>query len=307
MGLARSILLAGSQSTFLRERARRYKFVRKGVSRFMPGESLSDAIAAAQTLRQQGLATVFTKLGENVTHKSEATAVRDHYIDCLAQIRAAALPTEISVKPTQLGLDLSPDLCFENLCAIYEAAGPASMVWMDMESSPYVDPTLGLIRRALEKYRNVGICLQAYLLRTAQDVPDLLHRGAGIRLVKGAYAEPATVAFADKKQVDANYVAITDVLLRAAAQQGNRVALGTHDRAIIAHAESFATANDVPKNAFEFEMLYGIQRGEQERLARAGWRSTVLVSYGDYWFPWFMRRLAERPANVGFLVRNFFN
>jgi proline dehydrogenase len=305
MGLMRSALLAWSQSAWLRQRATRFWFVRRTVSRFMPGETLEDALAAARALRDQGLGSVLTYLGENVTDAAEAAAVTRHYLDVLARIRASGLQTEISVKLTHLGLDLRSELCYENLTRLIEQAGELSTVWIDMEASPYVDATLELYRRARRAYPNVGVCLQAYLYRTQNDLASLLPLGPAIRLVKGAYQEPPERAFPRKRDVDENFFALIKQLLSEEARQARvRAAAATHDRSLIRRVIDFALSQGLGKTAFEFQMLYGIQRSEQLRLAQEGWRSIVLIAYGSYWFPWFMRRLAERPANTLFVVRN---
>jgi proline dehydrogenase len=307
MGISRSILLAAAQSTWLRERATRYHFVRRTVSRFMPGEELDDAVAAARDFQSHNMATIFTHLGENVSSADEVDKVAQHYLVLLDLIQALQLPSEISVKLTQLGLDLDSDICYANLQKLIERACVTSTVWIDMEASAYVDVTLRLYRRARTAYRNVGVCLQAYLYRTADDLAELMPLGPAIRLVKGAYKEPASIAFPRKRDVDENFFALTKTLLSEQARRaGVRAAIATHDVDLIRRIQELATSIGLAKESFEFEMLYGIQRAEQFRLAREGWRSTVLIAYGSYWFPWFMRRLAERPANVGFFLRNLF-
>jgi proline dehydrogenase len=178
-------------------------------------------------------------------------------------------------------------------------------VWIDMESSPYVDATLELYRNLRQRYSNVGVCLQAYLLRTAEDMDSLLPMGPAIRLVKGAYLEPASVAFPRKADVDENFFSLSAKLLsKEARTAGVRSVIATHDVSLIHRVEALARAEKLTGADFQFVMLYGIQRAEQLRLARDGWRSGVLISYGTFWFPWYMRRLAERPANVGFVIRN---
>src|SRR5437660_8833140 len=205
MSLMRSLLLAASQNRWPRDHATQYSFVRGTVSRFMPGETLDDALGAAETLRSKRIGTVFTHLGENIKDRGEAQQVTEHYVEVLRRIREKGLQAEISVKLTQLGLDLSPDLCFEHLNAIIERAAKDSIVWVDMEASNYVDSTLDLYRRALMAHPNVGICLQAYLYRTKDDLGTLLPLRPSIRLVKGAYKEPTTIALQRKQDVDKNY------------------------------------------------------------------------------------------------------
>ena len=304
-GMMRGALLWASRNNWMRERAARYGFVRRSVKRFMPGEQISDAIAAARSLEDRGLDTVLTHLGENVTTAEEAESVTQHYLDALGQVRAAGLHTELSVKLTHLGLDLSHELCQANVEKLIQAAGSESIVWIDMESSPYVDSTLDLYRNLRRTYSNVGVCLQAYLYRTADDMASLLPMGAAIRLVKGAYLEPAKIAFPRKEEVDENYFALAAKLLsKEARAAGVRTVIATHDLNLIHRVESLARAENLANADFQFVMLYGIQRAEQLRLAQNGWRSGVLISYGTFWFPWYMRRLAERPANVGFVIRN---
>ncbi len=307
MGLMRSLLLAASQNRWLRERATRYSFVRRSVSRFMPGETLDDTLAAARELSSRNIHAVFTHLGENIRDAAEAEQVTQHYLEVLRRNREQGLGTEISVKLTQLGLDLSPELCLEKLRRILAAERPESTVWIDMEASNYVDATLELYRRLLESCPNAGICLQAYLYRTKKDLDELLKLRPSVRLVKGAYKEPANVAFPRKADVDENYFALAQTMLHA-KREGRmpRAAFGTHDLALIRRITDFAAREGFAKSDVEVQMLYGIQRAEQARLAHDGYRSAVLVSYGDFWYPWFVRRLAERPANVWFLIKNAF-
>jgi proline dehydrogenase len=305
MSVMRSALLLASTNGWLREHATKYKFVRSSVSRFMPGETLEDALRASETLRTKGIGGVLTHLGENVRDPAEAQWVTDHYLGVLAETRGEIASPEISVKPTQLGLDLSPDLCFENLRKLVEAERRERTLWIDMEASNYVDATLELYRRALKIAPNVGVCLQAYLYRTKKDWQSLMPLKPSIRLVKGAYKEPPEIAFPKKSDVDQNYFLLAEEMLRAQSSgQCSRAAFGTHDLAMIRRLSEFSKSQDWPKQHLEIQMLYGIQRAEQERLAQAGHRSMVLVAYGTYWYPWFVRRLAERPANVWFLARN---
>jgi len=307
MGLTRSLLLAAAQNRWLREHASRYWFVRGTVSRFMPGETFDAALSAAEALRSKRIGTVFTHLGENVKDSAEAQQVTEHYLEVLRRIKESGLQAEISVKLTQLGLDLSPDLCFEHLKAIVERAPKNSIVWVDMEASNYVDATLDLYRRVLMAHPNIGVCLQAYLHRTKDDLAKLLPLRPSIRLVKGAYDEPPEIAFPRKQDVDENYFELGKLMLRAKKENRcARAAFGTHDIALMQRLADFAAAEGFGKRDFEVQMLYGIQRAEQERLASEGCTSIVLVSYGDYWYPLFVRRLAERPANLWFMVRNVF-
>ncbi len=307
MTIIRSALLAASQNHWLRERAPRYNFVRRNVSRFMPGEKVEDAFTAVQQLATQNIGAVLTALGENVTDRQEAAAETNHYCQVLKEITARNLNAEISVKLTHLGLDLDNNLCYANLEKLIAQSPPEKTVWIDMEQSAYVDRTLAMYTRARRAKANVGVCIQAYLRRTANDLRSLLPQGGAIRLVKGAYNEPAEVAFPKKTEVDENYFELSKTLLgQDARHEGLRAAIATHDRALIQRITNFANANQFPKEKLEFQMLYGIQRAEQQRLAKEGYRSIVLIAYGTHWFPWYMRRLAERPANVLFLLRNLF-
>jgi proline dehydrogenase len=307
MALMRSLLLAASQNVWLREHAVKFPFVRRSVSRFMPGETLDAALGAAQNLAQKNIGSVFTHLGENVAEPSEARMVTEHYLQVLERIHQSNLGTEISVKLTQIGLDLSPDLCFDHLEQIIQREDGKSIVWVDMEASNYVDATLGIYRRALARYPNVGLCLQSYLYRTKKDLADLLPMKPSIRLVKGAYQEPREVAFPNKTDVDKSYFELAQAMLKA-KREGNcvRAVFGTHDVTLIRRLSQYVVQQGMPRRDCEVHMLYGIQRVEQERLANDGCRSAVLVAYGAYWYPWFVRRLAERPANLWFLLRNVF-
>ncbi len=308
MSVARKILLAMSTNAWLRERATKTAFVRRSVSTFMPGERLEDAMAAASAQQAQGIGTIFTKLGENLTRVEEAERVTRHYLDTLDTVQAAGLRAQISVKPTQLGLDLDTELCFRNLQRLVDrAAERDNFVWIDMESSPYVDPTLELFRRTRARSPRIGIALQAYLYRTEKDIESLLPLGSAIRLVKGAYLESADVAFPKKAHVDENFYELSCRLLGdEALGAGGLLHIATHDPRLVDRLAAFIDEHRVPKSAYEYSMLYGIQRPLQQRLVQAGRPLRVLIAYGEYWFPWYMRRLAERPANVMFVVKNLF-
>jgi proline dehydrogenase len=307
MGLMRTLFLAGSRSVWLRERATRYAFVRRSVSRFMPGETLEAALHAARALQDKGMSSVLTQLGENVADPDEADAVKRHYLDVLDQAAARGLDAQISVKLTQLGLDLDPQLCRAHLEALLKRAEERrSFVWIDMEGSSYVDATLELFRAARALSSRVGVCLQAYLRRTPADLEALLPLRPALRLVKGAYQEPVDRAFPRKEDVDEAYFALaTRILGEPGGPQ--MLAIGTHDPRLIDRLRRVASERGVMRAAYEFEMLYGIQRALQGRLVAGGDGLRILISYGTYWFPWYMRRLAERPANVAFVARNLFS
>jgi len=308
MSIARKTLLALSTNAWLREHATKTAFVRRAVSAFMPGERLEDAMAAATVQQARGVGTIFTRLGENLTRVEEAEEVTRHYLDVLDKVKMAGLDAQISVKPTQLGLDLDREICFRNLQRLVDRAGERdNFVWIDMESSPYVDPTLDLFRRTRARSPRVGVALQAYLYRTAKDVEDLLPLASAVRLVKGAYLEPPDVAFPRKADVDENFYKLGCRLMAADAQQrGTLLHIATHDPQLVNRLNTFIWQQKVPASAYEYAMLYGIQRPLQQRLARDGKRIRVLIAYGEYWFPWYMRRLAERPANVWFVAKNMF-
>lgn len=307
MNPARSILLAASQNAWLRDHAANHKFVRRTVSRFMPGEELSDALAAAHTLQTNNIASIFTHLGENIRDAGKARGVTEHYLEVLRRVRDEQLHAEISVKPTQLGLDLNFELCYRNLREIIAAEIAGRIVWIDMESSNYVDATLDLYRRALSEFPNVGLCLQAYLRRTKDDLTGLLPLRASIRLVKGAYSEPPEIAFPQKFDVDENYFVLAKEMLAAKKlEPAIRAAFGTHDIGLLQRIAECAAANGMSKADVEVQMLYGIKSAEQQRFAREGYNSKVLVAYGTHWYAWFIRRLAERPANLWFVARNLF-
>ena len=225
----------------------------------------------------------------------------------LDKVKAAGLDAQISVKPTQLGLDLDAEQCQRNLDRICEKGERLGNVpvWIDMENSPYVDPTLKLFRKSKERYKGVGIAIQAYLYRTAEDIEKLIPLGPAIRMVKGAYLEPPDLAFPKKSDVDENFYNMCVRLMRDDAQKtGTLLHIATHDIPLADRLIAYIDANKVPSSAYEFAMLYGIQRAQQQRLAQSGRRIRVLISYGEYWYPWYMRRLAERPANVTFVLKN---
>jgi proline dehydrogenase len=309
MGLSRRILLALSENPGLRTRAPRWWFVRKAATRFMPGDTLDDALRAARELLGQGIGVVLTELGENVTEAARAADVMDHYAGALTQIRDSGLNCQLSLKLTQLGLDVDLERCHARVRTIVERAErQGTFVWIDMEQHLYLDRTLTIYRRLLSEFPNTGVCLQAYLYRTKEDLQSLLPLGGGIRLVKGAYREPAHVAYPKKRDVDASFLDLANQMLAAAGRPSTpRLIFGTHDSQMLDAITRHAERTHVPRDAFEFHLLFGIQRALQIRLANDGYRVRVLISYGDQWFAWYMRRLAERPANVLFAVRAIFS
>ena len=303
-GLLRTILLWCGRNAWLRERVPALPFMQRAVHRFMPGDTIDDALGAAVDLQVLGIGTLYTRLGENVTQPAQAQHVADHYLELLARIRGSEIDGEISVKPTQLGLDVDEDACFAHLRTLAAAAeAQGSYLWIDMEDSSYVDRTLDLYQRLLASHPRTGICLQAYLRRTAKDVERLLPLNPAIRLVKGAYDEPTAVAFRSKREVDANFLGVAVTLLREGRTRPLRIGLGTHDVELVAQIASHAAAAGVSKDAYEVQMLYGIRAKELRALVRSGHRAQTLIAYGAAWYPWYMRRLAERPANVLFALR----
>lgn len=307
MSLARNALLRASKSQWLASQMTQRAFARRAVKRFMPGEKLSDALDAAQALSPARIGTIITRLGETLTGERNTDEVRDHYLSALGEIVRRKLPTQVSVKPTQLGLDLSVDECVRQIAPIAAAAAAeGQLLWIDMEDSSYVDRTLELYEKLKAANDKVGLCLQSYLFRTPKDLQRLLAIKPAIRMVKGAYAEPASVAFPAKSDTDAQYLSLGVTLLKAAKQGGAFPVFGTHDMSLIQQLVAKAAELGVAPGKFEIHMLYGIRSAEQRALAAQGHAVRCLISYGNNWFPWYMRRLAERPANVWFVVRSAF-
>ena len=300
---ARDAILWAARNRWLSDHLPRYRFVRASVRRFMPGERIEDALAAAERLAADGIPVTFTYLGEHVRTPADADEVVEHYRELLDRIEERGLDAEVSAKPSHLGLSLGPDDTFERMRGLAErSAARGRHLFVDMEDSPTVEPTLELYRRLLEASPNVGVCLQAYLHRTNADVVDVAKRGGSIRLVKGAYREPRDVALQHRDEIGRAFADQAVAFLEAAG--GGRLALGTHDLDLIREIERRAGAAGSGRDAFEIQMLYGIRAADQRRLAAEGYRVRVLISYGTHWYPWFMRRLAEHPANVWLALRN---
>lgn len=305
MSLGRTVLLKMADSPFLNRQATQRAFVKRATRRFMPGEAPEDALRAAQMLKAEGRGTVFTKLGENIVHPADADAVRDHYLWFFDQLAASGLDGHVSVKPTQLGLDLSYDECLEHLfvlAARSESIGKT--FWIDMEGFGYVDRTLALYRALKEKHPRVGLALQAYLRRVQSDLESLMPLHPIIRLVKGAYAEPGSVAFPDKADTNRNFFDLADRMLQAAAGGRCTPILGTHDIGLLDRLVARAKAHGATDKQYEIHMLYGIRDADQRRLRSEGRTVKTLISYGSAWYKWYMRRLAERPANVMFVLKS---
>ncbi len=301
----RRVFLWAARNGWLKEHLPQFRFMKRAVRRFMPGESLEAALDAAAPLEAAGIGTMYTRLGENLTNLEEADAVADHYVGVFDAIAARGYRGEVSVKPTQLGLDLDPERTLTHLVRLAQKAeATGSYLWIDMEGSDYVEATIALYERLRAEHPRTGICLQAYLKRTPSDVERLRPLDPSIRLVKGAYDEAASIAYRDKRQVDASYLSIAVDILKTGRGRSIRLGLGTHDVALVEQIAEQVDPAGVPRDGFEVEMLYGIRSREQYRLAKAGYRVQTLIAYGDAWYPWYMRRLAERPANVAFAIRS---
>jgi proline dehydrogenase len=300
----RSLLLWCAQNRWLSTHVPSWGFARRAVKRFMPGEQFDDALKAAISFKAQGIGALFTRLGENVKDLSEAHATVEHYESVISSAAAAGIDFEISVKPTQLGLDIDADAAYANLERLARAAEKAeSFLWLDMEGSAYTQVTLELYRRLRADHPRTGVCLQAYLYRTVKDAIDLLDLKPAIRLVKGAYAEPPDRAFTAKNDVDANYLALCSLLAAEVKNGRVRLVLGTHDVELVARVTRFVHALGMQNAQVEVNMLYGIRTDQQVRLAREGYVVKDLIAYGDAWYQWYLRRLAERPANMTFVAR----
>ena len=271
----------------------------------MPGEDSASALDAAEKFKADGITSEFTRLGENVTAVEEGDAVAEHYLALLDDIAERGLDGDISVKLTQLGYDLDVDRTLAHTARLAARAAQHGLtLWVDMEGSDYAEGTIAFYERLKATNPNTGLCLQSYLHRTAADIQRLLPLDPAIRLVKGAYAEPASIAYQTKHDVDTNFVALAVALLEGARDGRTvRLGLGTHDVRLIEQIAEHATAMGLPKTSFEVQMLYGIRMDEQRRLAREGYLVRNLIAYGEAWYPWYMRRLAERPANVIFALR----
>ncbi|MFL5734616.1 MAG: proline dehydrogenase family protein [Chloroflexia bacterium] len=301
--MLRQTFLTLSNSRELQDVALHNGLARRFAHRFVAGETHEQAIRAVATLNQAGIRATLDHLGENVTTPGEATAAVDSYIEMLNQIASSGVDSNVSLKLTQMGLDVDEELCFQNVSRIVRRAAELNnFVRLDMESTAYTDRTLGMFRRLWndEGLQNVGVVLQAYLYRTEADVVEMNTLGARVRLCKGAYNEPPEHAYARKADVDANYAKLTKLLLT----EGNYPGIATHDERLIDYTKSFAATEGISPAKFEFQMLYGVRREMQEELARQRYNMRVYVPYGQEWYPYFMRRLAERPANVMFIAGN---
>ncbi|MGQ9477450.1 MAG: proline dehydrogenase family protein [Candidatus Bipolaricaulia bacterium] len=306
--MIRSLLLYLSRNERLEEFVLHFELARRAARRFIAGETMEEALKVVQGLNGRGLLATIDHLGENVTSAEEARAAAAEYLELLPKIAELGLKSHASLKLTQMGLDIGVEFCRENLERIVARAKElGNFVRIDMEGSAYTDRTLALFSELRKKYDNLGIVLQANLRRTELDLARLIELGANIRLCKGAYKEPAKIAFPKKREVDANYIKLMEILLsREARAKGAYAAIATHDERMIAKARELAAQNGLGPEEFEFQMLLGIRRRLAEELADEGYRVRIYVSYGTAWYPFYMRRLAERPANLLFLLRNVF-
>ena len=308
MSILRDAFLAMSTNETLHKFIVNFPLSRRVSRRFVAGESLDEAIAVVKKLNAQGLLVTFDHLGESVTSEREAREAKDDYLRALDAIATNQVQSQVSVKLTQMGLGLSADVCLDNLRQILgKAKQSGTFVTIDMEDSKHTQTTLNIFKTLREEFDNVGIVIQSYLYRSEADIIALRALGANVRLCKGAYKEPAEVAFPEKTDVDANYRKLTQVFLQANGKaNGAYLDLATHDEKLIAWAKEFAATNHIARDRFEFQMLYGIRADLQRQLAHEGYTMRVYVPYGTHWYTYFMRRLAERPANVIFLVSNLF-
>jgi len=296
-------LLFLSRQAWLRNRLERSPAARRLATRFVAGDTLEEALAVGRRLNAEGITLTLDHLGESVTSLAEAAAARDIYLQTLEAIRQTGAQGNVSLKLTQFGLDLSGDACHANVeQLVRRAAELDSFVRVDMESSDYVERTLELVTGLHKRHGVVGTVIQAYLYRSQADIENLCALGIRVRLCKGAYLEPASVAFPAKADVDRNYVQLMRILL----ERGTYPAIATHDEKMIVETKAFAAARKVPRQNFEFQMLYGIRRDLQRQLVAEGYRLRLYVPFGRAWYPYYMRRLAERPANVFFIARNMF-
>jgi proline dehydrogenase len=301
----RRLLLWMARNKWLRDHLPKLWFARRAVRRFMPGEDPGSALDAAAKFQADGIASEFTRLGENITTVQEGDAIVEHYLGLMDDIAARKLDGEVSVKLTQLGYDLDVERTLAHARRLADkAAEDGKTLWVDMEGSAYAEGTVAFYERLKRANANTGLCLQSYLHRTAADVQRLLPLDPAIRLVKGAYAEPPTIAYQKREDVDSNFVALAVALLDG-TREGRKVrlGLGTHDVRLIEQIAEHTVAMGLPKTSFEVQMLYGIRMDQQRRLAAEGYLVRDLIAYGEAWYPWYMRRLAERPANVIFALR----
>jgi proline dehydrogenase len=306
--MLRSFFLYLSEAAWAKNLIMKIGPARRSAHRFVAGNTLADAIEVVRQLNAAGLEVSFDHLGESVTDEAGARQATQAYFEMMDAIADNGVRATVSLKLTQLGLDIRESLCVENLRSILERAqATQNHITIDMESTEYTDAALKVFRTLRQDFGNVGIVIQAYLYRSEADMKALAQEGAFVRLCKGAYKEPPDRAFPDKADVDANYVRLTQLFLTPEARAaGAYLGIATHDQKMIDAAKAYISAHDVPYDTFEFQMLYGIRPRLQEQLRDGGFKVRIYVGYGTEWYPFFMRRLAERPANVWFVLSNFF-
>lgn len=303
--VTRSALIYLSRQEGLKDFAARFRPFKKLTTRFVAGETIDEAVAAIRELNAEGCSASFDHLNESVANASEAEAEVKEYLRVLSRIDDTGINSNVSIKLTQFGLELDPELAYKNARAVVEdAARRGNFVRVDMESSAVTQVTIDIFKRLRAEFglNDVGIVLQSYLRRTYDDAQQLVKLPARIRICKGAYNEPPEVAFPDKKDTDANYIRVMQLLLSSGIYHG----IATHDPKMIEATIAFAQREGIGKDAFEFQMLYGVRRDLQRQLAKDGYNMRVYVPYGKHWYPYFMRRLAERPANIWFVLKNLF-
>jgi proline dehydrogenase len=301
--LSRSALIYLSQKEGLKDFAARFRLFKKVTTRFVAGENIDEAVAAIRELNAEGCSASFDHLNESVANAAEAEGEVKEYLRILEQIDRTGINSNVSIKLTQFGLELDPELAYRNArTVVAEAVRRGNFVRVDMESSAVTQVTIDIFKRLRSEFglNDVGIVLQSYLRRTYDDAVDLLKIPARIRICKGAYNEPPEVAFPDKHDTDSNYVRVMQLLLKSGVYHG----IATHDPKMIEATRDFIKREGIAKEAFEFQMLYGVRRDLQRQLARGGYKMRVYVPYGKHWYPYFMRRLAERPANIWFVLKN---
>lgn len=301
--LSRALVLKVAEWPAFKNWIKHSRLTRGLVERFIAGEEIDTAICIAHRLNQQGFEVALDYLGEDTNRPEDAENATRQYILLLKKIAESSVSACISIKLTQLGLDLGHDLCQANLeCVLKSAHDLGNFVWIDMESSKHTDGILDLFSEMFPHYSHTGTVLQSYLYRTEADLERLIQMGARIRLVKGAYAEPPSIAYRSKREVDRQFRILMERLLR----HGKEPAIATHDRRLIRHAKEYAQQISLAKDRFEFQLLYGISRDLQKQLVAEGYRTLVYVPYGEQWYPYFSRRLAERPANLYFILKSLF-
>ena len=301
--LTRSVLVYLSRHEGLKEFAAHFRLFKKLTTRFVAGETIDEAVAAIRELNAEGCTASFDHLNESVASPAEAEAEVREYLDILTRIDETGIKSNVSIKLTQFGLELDPELAYKNArIVVADAARRGNFVRVDMEASSVTQQTIDIFKRLRAEFglNDVGIVLQSYLRRTYDDAVDLLNLPARIRICKGAYNETPEVAFPDKKDVDENYVRVMQLLLSSGIYHG----IATHDPKMIAATIDFVARAGIGKESFEFQMLYGVRRDLQRQLAKDGYNMRVYVPYGKHWYPYFMRRLAERPANILFVLKN---